>query len=194
MRCFLHIDHDRVYINPHEELLWGWTVPTDPQMVSSRQVYLYTRREPEHGLAWRSYGLLPVPFSLFARYLSEISLQEASRLDPSLVRFVTSHKNPVVPQLRRLLPAGARLHVVEAQRTRRGSLFDLYHAPEPGVRGIQLTPALAAAHLLPTHKWAGRTLLLAPAGGKRGGTLLALALAARLWGERESVTYPFEMG
>jgi hypothetical protein len=194
MRCFLHIVRGQVYINPHEELLWGWTVPNDPQMVSYRQVHLYTRGGPEHGLTWRKYGLLPVPFSLFARYLSEISFQEASRLDPSLVCFVTRHKDPVLPQLRRLLPSGARLYMVEVRRIRGGTLFDLYHSPEPGERGIQLTSALAAAHLLPTRKWDGRTLLLAPVAGKRGGTLLALALAARLWGERECMTYLFDMG
>ena len=194
MRCFLHTVRQVIYVSPQMDLLCGWTLPSNPQVYSQQHVHLYTSYLPEHSLFRREYRLVSIPWNLFARYLSEISLQEACAIDARLIDFVARRQTgPDLLRLRSLLPPGSRLRGIEVRRTREGTLFEFYLSAQSGERGIRLTSAIAEAHLLPTYRRDGRPLLLAPTAGKQGGGLLALALAVSLWGENECVTYPFEM-
>lgn len=193
LRFFLHTLLKQIYLSWENELPWKRVRP-DGLPTRTRSLDLYTQLAPDQGHPENECGLVPVQEDLFRRYLREIDRAAALHHDRQLVEFLGRWRRcPGLPVLLKLLPRGARLHLIACEWTSEGTCFDVYLVGSP--RLVYLNPLLLV--LFPWREIDGVKRLLMPFTGATRwvGELLVWTLEARLWGAGEEVpiyTYDLE--
>ncbi len=186
MRFYIHRVLQQIYASLADPPVWKGTRP-DGAVSRHRCLHLYARLAPDQGRPVHECGLIPVYEAMVTAYLTEIEPGQAHRYDPGLVDYLFRLCTcPALPTLQRLLSPGARLHLVDYGPSEDGRAFDVYLVPASSTRILYLNPLLAS--LLPVQQREGTARLLAPLSGEavHSGMLLAQAIAARVWGERET--------
>jgi hypothetical protein len=197
LRFYLHVMLQQIYVSfGQQQPEWRSTLP-DGSRAPTRCVHLYARLAPDQGIPALECGQIPVYEAMFQAYLKEIPAEQAHRIDSSLVEYcVRAQMYPALHMLQTLLSPGAQLHLVDCGATEDGCrLFDVYLVPAASnAKFVYLNPVLT--QFFPTRMLDGGQRILVPFSldAFSGGVLLAYALAARVWGEREvAPAFAFEV-
>lgn len=193
MRYFWHRVLQQVYIHLQDELLWQWR-ELDGSLTRWLNLHCYVRQFPDQGHPERECGLVPVQEAMFLGYLLEVDAAFAERADPHLVAYTRRiARYPSLPQLLKLLPRWAKLHLVACEWSEEGTLFDVYRVSGPCDPLFYLNPSLIP--LLPWREIDGipRLLVPGPCTSAEASEWLTRAIAVRLWGADNAPLYAYEL-